>query len=170
MNNPIKDYKIIGCLGFNNIAFKTWKLIFSEIYVTELSEENMNLDYLYGRLKSIKGIGDSTINTIISEYEFFKDDIQYILTHFKIENTKDTINENSLQISFTRFRDHELSEFLNSKGFDADDNSGVTKNTNYLLIPYSGYDQGNKIAKAKKYGVKIVTVEELLNELNIERG
>ena len=75
-----------------------------------------------------------------------------------------------MQIRFTGFRDHELSEFLNSKGFDADDNSGVTKNTNYLLIPYSGYDQGNKIAKAKKYGVKIVTVEELLNELNIERG
>lgn len=170
MSNPIKDYKIIGCLGFNNIAFKTWKLIFGEIYVTELSEENMNLDYLYDRLKSIKGIGDSTINTIISEYELFKDDIQYILTHFKIENTKDTINENSLQIRFTGFRDHELSEFLNSKGFDADDNSGVTKSTNYLLIPYSGYDQGNKIAKAKKYGVKIVTVEELLNELNIERG
>lgn len=160
ITHPIKDYKIIGCLGFSNMAFKTWKLIFQNVYLYDLFGNGLNKEVLES-LSNIKGIGEATIKVIENEYPYFKNDIDYIIANGSvIENSKDELNPNSLQIRFTGFRDKELTEYLCSLGHDADDNAGVTKSTDYLLIPYEGYNQGNKMAKASKYGVNIVPVDK----------
>ena len=59
-------------------------------------------------------------------------------------------------------------EILNMMGYDADDNAGVTKDTQVLLIPYNGYESGNKIKKALQYGVSIVSVQDFKTSLNIK--
>ena len=52
------------------------------------------------------------------------------------------------QVRFTGVRDAELEELFNSKGFDADGNKGVTKNTMILIVPYIGF-QSSKTKKVK---------------------
>lgn len=164
--NPIEDYKIIGSLGFSDIASKTWKLIFNKISLSDF----VNLYYsdkinLCNLLKSIRGIGTATTITILNEFEFFKNDIYYIMENINIISTVGK-GDSQIQIRFTGFRDKDLVNLLQSKGVDADDNAGITKSTTYLLIPYANYNQGNKIAKAKKYGIKIIDVNKFRELLN----
>ena len=54
-------------------------------------------------------------------------------------------------------------------GYDADDNAGVTKDTYILLVPYNGYNMGNKFQKATKYGVRIMPVDEFKDQFNLNR-
>ena len=56
------------------------------------------------------------------------------------------------------FRDRELSERLERKGYKEDQD--VKKTTTYLIVKEIGEMTG-KMKKAEKYGVKIVTVEEI---------
>ena len=52
-----------------------------------------------------------------------------------------------MQIRFTGFRNKQLSELLCNAGYDADDNSAVTKRTSILLVPYEGFTS-SKVSKA----------------------
>ena len=70
-----------------------------------------------------------------------------------------------IQIRFTGFRDREVEALLNKQpGIDCDGDAGVTKSTAILLVPMKGYNQGSKCAKAIKYGVPIVPVQEFLDD------
>lgn len=161
-NNPIEDYKIIGALGFTGIANKTWRLIFNEYRLEWLINEAKDHDKedFIDFLTRIKGVGPITAETIWNEMQFFMGDMIYIYYNFHIINTIGSLNQKSFNIRFTGFRDTELVEYLNNIGCDADDNAGVTKNTDILLTPYDGYTQGNKYQKAIKYGIKVIPVNE----------
>ena len=43
----------------------------------------------------------------------------------------------------------------------------VTKATDYLVVPYKDFTS-SKTAKADKYGIPIVTVEELIAQLGLD--
>ena len=163
--NPIEDYKIIGSLGFTGVALKKWKLIFNSISLKDLMDlyNSNNQDRLVSLLSNINGVGPITACTIARELEYFKDDIDYIINNIMIINTYQA--SFSPEVRFTGFRDKQLVDLLNSNGFDADDNAGVTKKTKLLIIPYKGYSSGNKYKKARKYNIPVMTKEEILESL-----
>lgn len=158
----IYDYEIIGALGFNNIAKESWRLILNQFTLDELLY--MDNDILYNNLIQIKGIGKSKIGTIIDELPIFMEDLLYITKMNNVIKSKGTTFGKSIR--FTGFRNKELVEKLSGMGFDVDDNIGVTKTTNILLIPEAGH-QSSKVSKALSYGVQVVPVNIFLE--NIEK-
>lgn len=165
--NPLPDYRIIGALGFTSVAAKSWKLLFNKMSLEELHmiyTMDKNMDFLDTVLTNIKGIGPVTSKTIIQEYEYFLDDIQFIIDN-KMYIATDKKETQDIQIRFTGFRDREVEALLNKQpGIDCDGDAGVTKSTAILLVPMKGYNQGSKCAKAIKYGIPIVPVQEFLDD------
>lgn len=158
----IYDYEIIGALGFNNIAKESWRLILNKFTLDELLY--IDNDTLYNNLIQIKGIGKSKIETIIDELPIFMEDLLYIVKMNNVIKSKGAISGKSIR--FTGFRNKELVEKLSDMGFDVDDNAGVTKTTDILLIPDPGH-QSSKVSKALSYGVQVIPVNTFLE--NIEK-
>lgn len=159
---PILDYEIVGALGFSNIATKKWKLIFQHMTLNQLYDLILEGN-LRVKLSMIKGIGPMIIDTIEEEFQFFKEDIEYIL--FKMTNicpSIDIVQGKSIRCS--GFRNKELMEQLRSQGYDADDNGTVTKSTDILLVPYEDYSS----SKTRKAGLNtiIVPVQEFVENID----
>lgn len=158
--NPIYDYRIVGALGFTGIAIEKWKLIMTNYSLHELM--NMTHEDLYLALSQIKGIGPSTIETILNEMNFYRNDLEYILSMKNIMYSKNTTFAGK-KIRFTGFRNKELSEKLCEMGHDAGE-GGVTKSTDILLIPYPGFTS-SKISKCGE-NTLIIPVEDFINNMN----
>lgn len=163
-DKSITDADWVGALGFDNISNKTWKQILSNIKLKDLNTLLMNRDYDKAKaiLTNIKGIGMATVDTIISEYEFFKDDILFILGYI---NPAEYVASSGKVIRATGFRDGELFRHLRSLGCDADDNSSVTRNTDILLVPSANFSS-TKTVKAMQYGVNIVPVSDFKDNIS----
>jgi NAD-dependent DNA ligase len=140
--NPIQDYRIIGGLGFSNVASETWKLILNKIGISELLLPNPNLRE---RLLSIKGIGPTTADTIVSELDIFMEDLAAIVNMPNVIWTYGI--RTGKKIRFTGVRDKDLTEYLLSIGHDAKNGGGITKDTDILLVPDEDYynDKMNKV-------------------------
>lgn len=163
---PIYDYDFFGSLGFTSVAKKTWKLVFSHMTVKSLvaGMEIQNQDALLADLSNIKGVGPTTANTIVNEFDFFMDDIFYALQNIPIQDSMGT--SSGKQIRFTGCRDKQLVEQLVSMGCDADGDAGITKSTDILIVPSPGYSSGRKVQKAKDYGILIVPIDEFRNNMS----
>lgn len=158
--NKLEDYRLIGALGFSNIAAKTWKLIFREISLKQLMETKPTA--LLEKIVAIKGCGNTTAQTIINEMGYFYNDLRYIFDHDMYKSTTGLVDTRNIKIRCTGFRDSQLMSVLNmDERVDADDSAGVTKDTSILLIPIEGF-KSSKVDKAIKYGVKVVPVKDFL--------
>lgn len=160
---PIYDYQIVGSIGFNNIAIETWKKILNHIplsYIIETPEE-----ILIDTLVQIKGIGRNTAIDVVLGRDEFHDDLMAI--EYEMPNVQKTYGMvfSGKKIRFSGIRDEELSAYLNSIGHDAND-TGVTKDTDILIVPYEGFSSG-KTAKASSYGVTIVDIDNF--KANMEK-
>lgn len=167
-NSNILDYKLIGALGFSDMAANTWKLIFSTLRLVEVYMEIINpLPAGYSNfidiLKNIKGIGTATIDTLLNEFKYFQEDIEYILKNIKYQDSKDI---KLTKVRFTGIRNKELVDTLNSMGYDAGEGS-VTKDTDILIVPYEGYNTGSKYNKAIQYGIAIVPIQTFIEQLGL---
>ena len=167
--NPLPDYRVIGALGFTNIAAKTWKLIFEHMPLKIVYERlvckcfDNDDDSLLIELKNIKGVGPIIANTIVDEFGFFDDDIEYIVTNMFYIPSIIGIPTAKYKIRFSGFRDPELAEAISRfTDIDCDDSSGVTKDTTILLVPNVG-TKSSKVDKAIKYGIPIVPVNDFLD-------
>ena len=161
---PIYDYDIIGALGFTNIASAKWKLILNAIPLDDIITKDNNI--LYDEMIKIKGIGPKVIETIMNEREYFKEDLNTILSLFNIVRTYGLISDDVIKVRFTGFRDKEFMNYLISKGFDCSEGS-VTSKTNVLLIPYEGFDS-SKVRNAMKNGfTQIMTKPQFIEKYNL---
>lgn len=142
---PMPDYRLMGAIGFTSIAQSKWKLIMSQITIEDILRLDDN--ELRNTLKAIKGIGPVAADTIVSERAYMNNDIAMIASMPCVERTYGHV-DTRVQVRFTGVRDAELEELFNSKGFDADGNKGVTKNTMILIVPYIGFSS-SKTKKAK---------------------
>ena len=163
INTPIPDYRLIGSLGFTNIAAGTWKKIMKEVSFADLMM--MKPADLNNKLRAIKGIGDATANIIATEIPLFYQDIDTIR---RLPNIQFTYGLSQKIIRWTGCRDAELEEQLMAAGFDASSKSGVTRNTDMLIVPYVGYDS----TKMKKIGPNtiIVPIDEFKKNTNYYLG
>lgn len=164
-NNKLKDYVFMGALGFTSIAKKKWQSILSDITLKEIYDLYTNAESIqsfYDILPIQDGI---TKETIVNEIGFFIPDIEFALSSGIIIDSKGS-NKTKMQIRFTGIRNQQLMELLNSNGYDADDGA-VTKKTDILLIPYSGFNS-TKVTKAQQNSnTKIVPIQDFLENMNL---
>ena len=153
MSEPQKDYIVMGALGFTSIAHKKWKSILENITIRDLYNLGLEAkspnEFANSIVQRVNNIGETTLATIVNEWNFFVKDIEFIVTHLHIIDSFGTSSDNMIQIRFSGFRNQLLVEQLTNLGFDADDNGSVTKKTNILLIPFEGYSS-TKVTKAMK--------------------
>lgn len=156
---PIYDYKIVGALGFTNIAEGKWRIILNEIPLTAIAYEHvLALDDV---MADIKGIGKSTRETIMNERKYFFDDLELILS---MTNVIPTLHMKfGLKIRFSGIRDKELCEKLNAKGHDAGEGA-VTKDTDILIVPMEGHVSA-KTKKASQHTLIIPYQEFVSNTM-----
>lgn len=172
-NSKVPDYIILGSLGFSDIGNKKWKIILKNVSLHDIiTDDDTNLFFKLNN--SGKGIGPKTASTIMNERKFFIKDLAYICNNMpNIISSKGFINDSvslSKVIRFTGVRDKELENKLTMEGHDCSEGS-VTKNTDFLLIPFVGFSS-TKIDKANQYNksnpnhkIRIMTLDEFkLNE------
>ena len=174
MTEPQKDYIIIGALGFSGIAHKKWQTILQGATIKDI--EDMFIDCKKDPLlfeivlnRKFPGIGPATVNVIANEWGVFEDDILFILNKVNIVNCLGS-GDAKMQIRFTGFRNSQLSQQLNTAGYDADDNGSITKKTDILLIPYDGFISSKVVKARKNPNTKIVPIDEFLNNMKAYIG
>lgn len=165
LTTPIYDSTILGCVGFDNISNKTFELILSKMTYESFKTgiEFKEQEFLFvDMLRSIKGIGEATIETIIQEYPYFKDDIDYMMSHC---NVVPFVQTKGKKVRFTGFRDKQVVSLLKERGFDVDENGSITKDTDYLLVPLGGHTS-TKTKRASELGIQIVPVQDFINDID----
>ncbi len=161
-NDPIEDYRIIGSLGFTRCAIQTWKIIFKEMTLNDFIQlmESGDEGMVFAKLSTMKGIGNVTAKNIIDDYQYYRVDIDYI-KNFNIINSKDI--QTKKQIRFTGCRNKQLEELLNSRGYDANGNASVTKQTDILLVPYAGF-KSSKTSKISDHTL-VIPIGDFMNDM-----
>lgn len=152
LQDPIYDYKLVGSLGFTDVAEISWQVILANIKMYQLC--TLPASELYERLIRIRGIGERIAGVITTERSTFANDIALINGMPNVIHTHGASAR--AQIRFTGCRDHELMEFLVSKGYDCRD-TGVTKNTKILIVPHDGYTSA-KVSRAP-VGCRIIALD-----------
>lgn len=142
MSEPMYDYDMLGSLGFSNISSEKWAKVCNRYNLEQIIEICLNKD-IYPLIK-LKGIGDLTATTIISEFPYYKDDILYCMGNMNIVSSVGA--DKKVSIRYSGIRNKQLMEQLISMGYDAKDSS-VTKSTDILLVPYEGFTS-SKTSKA----------------------
>ena len=163
---PQIDYNIMGALGFTGLARKKWKNILNVITIKELynvySYCKNNRKAFEAELNK-RGIKGAILDTIVNEFNFFAKDIKFIIDHMNIVDTFGTSQGAEFSIKFSGFRNQQLEEQLNNlDGIYADQDGGVNKNDKILLVPYKGFESG-KVLKARKFGIRIMSVDEFID-------
>lgn len=161
LSGTVDDYKFMGALGFSGLAEDKWKKILSYVTLNEIEGFlSMNaIDFL----TTIQGVGASTVEIIVNEWEFFKDDIHYMLDRNLLVESKGKAAKK--KVRFTGFRDKKIFELINSFDYECKEGS-VTKDTYVLLVPDSypdkPLDSMTKVNKANDYGVQVMRVSDFL--------
>ena len=163
----VPDFMLLGSLGFTNIASGKWKAILKKIPLADIITAS-DVELMFKIDSSGKGIGEKTARTIVTERKFFMKDLEYI---YRMPNVVITKGDNTRDITFSKVirfsgvRDSDIMNQLTFEGHDCSEGA-VTKNTDYLIIPFVGYTSG-KVTKAEEYNakstshkIKILTLDE----------
>ena len=163
MNREINEAQLLGSVGFTGISNKTWEIILPEFDYSTLhqlfnahDQSDAYHKMIVQTLSSIKGIGPMTADTIVREFHYFQNDVDWLIQHGRVVKY---VPRTGRKIRFTGFRDKALCEYLNRIGFLADDNADVSKDTSILLVPDTSF-QSRKTQKAEQLGIMIVPVNE----------
>lgn len=133
---PYPDYRIIGSVGFSNIAIATWKTILQHYEIQRLL---MCIPEEIQCLSGIKGIGPKSVQTILQELPFFIDELKLLFSILNVVYTPLLGNQQDRprQVVFTGFRDPSVEQQLEKLGFEIKPN--VTNDTMFLVVPYIGF-------------------------------
>lgn len=151
-SEPIPDYVMMGSLGISGVSTTKWKTILNKVHLTDLLK--MNSSAFSFMLNNIKGISSKTSDIILKEIGYYANDINTMLNTLHIVDTYNSNNcfTGSAKIRFSGVRDDELEQRLRGT-YNISSTQSVTKDTDYLLVPYEGYTS-TKVQKALEYNSK----------------
>lgn len=162
MMNPIQDYKLLSAMSFDGLADEKWKIILDAVTIRDIV--NMNDKKLFDQLIKVKGVGKVMIDSIIKCRLIYKKELESALKYLHIIDYKGSAK--LPRVSFTGFRDDELSKLLLQYGFDAGD-YGVTNKTVAVIAENKNGSSG-KIKDAIDKGIPVYTKQEFLDANNIK--
>lgn len=158
--HTVFDYELMGSIGIPNIGermFKKVLLLFDLNTLIRLSKEHMLLPNLIG----LPGFGEKTAVKIQKGINSKIKTIEFLLNRL---NIKDNINVTNIKgkVCFTKVRDEDFENRLISKGYEVSDS--LTKETTHLIVPSLSVSS-NKVDKAHKYGIPVLTLDEAIRTL-----
>lgn len=169
MTTPMDEARLLGSIGFTSISVKTWELILGDIsfdeihdFLTRIDPSGIYAKQMKQRLASVKGIGPTTADTIVREFQYFRSDIEYMMMNAMITKYVRKFGKN---IIFSGFRDAELAQKLTSMGFIVHETTMPTVDTYALLVPNMSFTS-NKVRRAQSLGVMIVPVNEFVENID----
>lgn len=169
MTTPMDEARLLGSIGFTSISVKTWELILGDIsfdeihdFLTRIDPSGIYAKQMKQRLASVKGIGPTTADTIVREFQYFRSDIEYMMMNAMITKYVRKFGKN---IIFSGFRDAELAQRLTDMGFIVHETTMPTVDTYALLVPNMSFTS-NKVRRAQNLGVMIVPVNEFVENID----
>ena len=156
----VYDYELLGSLGIPSIGVRMFQKILSVMDIEtliNLSIENMLVINLMG----LSGFGEKTATRVQKGIISNLKTIRFLLDTLTL---KEKVEPGKLKgkVCFSQIRDPKFESTLISKGYDVSDS--LTKATNYLIVPSLDV-VSNKIEKAKKYGITILTLDQAIKTL-----
>lgn len=156
----VYDYEMMGALGIPNIGNRIFKKVLSIMDLNtllNLSKEHM----LMLRLIGMPGFGEKTVSKIQRGINSKLKTIYFLLDTLTIKENSNTVKSKG-KICFTKVRNIDFENELVSKGYEVTES--FNKEVNILIVP-SLATNSNKIDKAEKYGIKIMTLDDAIREL-----
>ena len=152
--SEISASTILGAIGIEGVATKTFKAVLSYMSLEELLDVCKNGHNEI--LEVVPGIKEKTSVKIIDGVRESMSVIKFLLSKFTIID--DSKNKSEFTVVFTKFRDEGLEDFIRDSGGEVVDS--LTKSTDILVVP-NEYTSSTKVDKAKKNGTAIVPKDKL---------
>ena len=156
-SRTVYEAQFLGALGIESISTKTFELALSQMTYNDLLNLcNEKEETAVEKLSLINGIGKKKGLKMI---EGLNENMDLIL---KLEEELDIIRKpdytKKYKVCFTRIRDEEKEKFIWATGGEVSES--LTKSTDILVVPVNGVES-SKIKKAKKWGIRIVPIDDL---------
>jgi NAD-dependent DNA ligase len=164
--NSINSHKelpesvFLGAIGIEGFGQKRFKLLLDHFTYDEIIENCINYDYK--PFTTIPGFQAKSARRLC---EGIKDNIKLIeYLENKLILYKDVKSSDiKFKVVFTKVRDSDMEDFIKSKGGITVDN--LTKDVNILVVPNTMVTS-NKVSLAKKYGIDIIPIDNLVDYIN----
>ena len=156
----VYDYELLGSLGIQSIGVRIFKKVLSVMDLETLLRLSMD-NMLVINLMGLPGFGEKTATRVQKGINSKIKTIRFLLDTLTL---KEKVQPGKLKgkVCFSQVRDPKFESELINKGYDVSDS--LTKSTNYLIVPSLDV-VSNKIEKAKKYGIEILTLEQAIRKL-----
>lgn len=155
----VSDYVVLGSLGIEGISKKLFEKIMRQMTLSELLGIVDSKDV--NKLIEIPGIQIKTAQKIIDGIKSNLKLIKFLKKELSIVDTYGK-QESLFSVCFTKIRDKDKENFIYSHGGIVTDS--LTKDTTFLVVPDLSIES-SKITKAKKYGIKIIHIDDMESEI-----
>lgn len=151
----VYDYELLGSLGIQSIGVRIFKKILSVMELNtllDLTKEQM----LAINLMGLPGFGEKTATRVQHGLLSKLKTIYFLLDEIQL---KEKVAPGKLKgkVCFSQIRDPQFESQLINNGYEVVDS--ITKITDYLIVPSLDVIS-SKITKAKKYGIKVLSLNE----------
>jgi len=164
-HRELMSYEFFGALGIENASTKTFKKVLSIFTWQELFDfvNKCNTYEICSILKTVEGLGNKTALAIASGLVDNSKVLQefsrlILLDKFKLINYNPSSDTPEFTVCFTKIRNSEIEDEIRKHHGAVVDT--VNKDTTYLVVKDEAVDS-SKVNKAKKHGVRIVTLDEM---------
>ena len=130
------------------------------INILRIKNDEIVMGRLY-LLETVYKINGYLQNTIRTEIEYFRNDLDWMYSNANIQRFVYTKRK---KVKVSGFRDPDFEKYLLNIGFDVDDGA-VTKDTSYLLVPSTSYSS-SKTKRANELNVPIVLIQEFRDNVS----
>ena len=158
-HKTIPDYQFLGAIGIDSVSTETFKLLLSYYPMNILLGIAHAKDYEI--LCEIPGIKEKKakkiIHGLLDREDMIHELMQYVtVTHPETQDSK-------FSVAFTKVRDDDIEKEIIRRGGEIHDQ--LKKNTTYLVVPNLAINS-SKMEKARKYGTKIVPIDDIIAVIN----
>ena len=149
------DYELLGSLGIQSIGVRMFKKILSVMdleTLLKLAQDQM----LVVNLMGLSGFGEKTASRVQHGLLSKLKTIYFLLDEIQL---KEKVAPGKLKgkVCFSQIRDPQFESQLINNGYEVV--NSITKTTDYLIVPSLDVIS-SKITKAKKYGIKVLSLNE----------
>lgn len=157
----VLDYQLLGSIGIDSVAVETAKKIMSMYNLSHLLDicEHEDVDALC----EIPSIKEKTAKKIIKGIRENMSTIVTLLGILRVSHKSNITSDRKFSVVFTKVRDPLIEVEVEKRGGEILES--ITKSTTYCAVPDMNAES-SKITKAKKWGIPLVKITDLLDRID----